>query len=120
MAAQKSSKKILTNLLTLQGVNAVAVIGRDGFVIESDYKTDIDLDALGAVVSTGYGSSEIMASEMNLGKIDQIMIECDEGKILMADCGGHSVLAVITNSNAIVGNVRHHITKIIDDLTAAI
>ena len=120
MASAKSSKKILNNLLALQGVSAVAVIGRDGFVIESESKSDIDLDALGAVVSTGYGSSEVMASEMNLGNIAQTMIECEQGKILMADCGGHSVLAVIADSNAIIGNVRHNITKVIGDLAAII
>jgi hypothetical protein len=118
--AAKSSKKIINNLLALQGVSAVAVIGRDGFVIESESKSDVDLDALGAVVSTGYGSSEVMATEMNLGKIAQTMIECEEGKILIADCGESSILSVITNSSAIIGNIRHNISKVIDDLAAII
>ena len=56
MAAQKSSKKLLTTILELQGVNAVTIVGRDGFVIESAVRSEIDLDALGAVVSTGFGT----------------------------------------------------------------
>ena len=120
MATQKSSKRILNSLLELQGVSAVTVIGRDGFVIESASASDIDLDALGSVVSTGYGSSEVMAKEMTLGKIGQIMIECDNGKILVADCGDSAVLAIITNANAVIGNIRHNVTKMVKDLAAVI
>jgi len=119
MATQKSPKKILNTLVDLQGVTAISLIGRDGFVIESASHSEIDLDALGAVVSTGFGSSEIMASELNLGTINQTMIECDEGKILMADCGD-AILAVITDETAIIGSIRHYVGKVISELAAII
>lgn len=119
MATARSAKKILNSLLNLQGVNAVTVVGRDGFVIESETSGDTDLDALGAIVSTGYGASEVMALEMELGSLNQTMIECESGKILMADCGD-AVLAVITDGEAIIGNIRHNIAKVIDELAEAI
>jgi len=115
MAIQKGSKKMLSTLLSLQGVQAVTIVGRDGFVIESQVKSDIDLDALGAIVSTGFGASEVMAKEIELGKIHQTMVECASGKILIADCG-EQILAVITDTNAVIGSVRHHILKVIEEL----
>lgn len=119
MATQKSPKKILESIVDLQGVKAVSLIGRDGFVIESASHSEIDLDAFGAVASTGFGSSEIMAAELNLGNINQTMVECDEGKILMANCGD-AILAVITDQKAIIGSVRHQIGKIVPELAAII
>ena len=44
MAAARSAKKILNSLLNLQGVNAVTVVGRDGFVIESETSGETDHD----------------------------------------------------------------------------
>ncbi|MFX0133300.1 MAG: roadblock/LC7 domain-containing protein [Candidatus Hodarchaeota archaeon] len=119
MATQKSPQKILNTIIDLQGVIAVSLIGRDGFVIESASHSEIDLDALGAVASTGFGSSEVMASELNLGTINQTIVECDEGKILMADCGD-AILAVVTNEEAIIGSIRHNIRKVVNELTAII
>ena len=119
MAAQKSTQKILNSIADLKGVSAASLIGRDGFVIESASQSEIDLDALGAVASTGFGSSEVMASELNLGTINQTMVECDTGKILMADCGD-AILAVVTNEEAIIGSIRHNIRKVVGELTAII
>lgn len=119
MAAQKASKKILSSLLSLQGVTAVSVVGRDGFVIESEASTDVDLDALGAIVSTGFGASEVMAAELRLGRIQQTMVECELGKIIIADCGD-AILAVTTDQDAIIGSIRHNITKVISNLAKAI
>ena len=74
MAAKKTSTKVLNTLLELEGVAAVTVVGRDGFVIEHQSNADLDLDAVGAIVSTGFGASEVMAEEMNIGKLFMIMI----------------------------------------------
>ncbi|MBD3287185.1 dynein regulation protein LC7 [candidate division KSB1 bacterium] len=119
MAAKKTSTKLLNTLLDLEGVDAVTVVGRDGFVIENASNTDLDLDAVGAIVSTGFGASEVMAEEMNIGKITQTMVECDLGKIIMADCD-EAILAVITDSAAVIGKIRHNILKLIDDLKKTI
>ncbi|MDZ7262243.1 MAG: roadblock/LC7 domain-containing protein [candidate division KSB1 bacterium] len=102
-------------MVELAGVTGAAIVGRDGFVIESVTSGDVDLEALGAIVSTGFGAAEIMGTEMKLGYLTQTMFEYDVGKILMASCGD-SVLAIVTDTSAVVGNVRHHIRKNIAEL----
>lgn len=119
MATKKTSTKVLNTLLDLEGVTAVTVVGRDGFVIEHQSNADLDLDAVGAIVSTGFGASEVMSEEMNIGKMTQTMVECDLGKIIMADCD-EAVLAVIMDSKAVIGKIRHNITKVIDELKKTI
>lgn len=111
----KDPRKILNNLLQISEVTAVAVVGRDGFVIESVTASDIDLDALGSVVSTGFSSEEVMGAELKLGYLTQSIMEYDVGKILMASCG-ENILAVVTEPNAIIGHVRHNIKKHVAEL----
>ncbi|MCI0512519.1 roadblock/LC7 domain-containing protein [candidate division KSB1 bacterium] len=117
MLKKKAAKDLLTDLIKLAGVQAATVIGRDGFVIDSVSNTDVDLEALGAVVSTGFGAAEIMGNEMVLGGLAQTLMEYDEGKILMAACGEDAILALVTNNNAVIGNLRHNIKKLILDLS---
>jgi len=111
----KDPKSILNNLVELPGVVAVTVIGRDGFIIDSSSTADVDLDALGAVVSTGFGAAEVMGTEIQLGYLTQTIMEYDLGKILTASCGDN-ILAVVTKPDAVIGSVRHHIKKVIADL----
>ncbi|MBN2091311.1 roadblock/LC7 domain-containing protein [candidate division KSB1 bacterium] len=118
-ANEKDPKKILNNLVELPGVTAVTVIGRDGFIIESSSSDDVDLDALGAVVSTGFGAAEVMGTEIQLGYLTQTIMEYDLGKILTASCGDN-ILAVVTKPNAVIGSIRHQIKKVIADLSKLI
>jgi hypothetical protein len=120
MVSNKDSKSILNELVELPGVIAATVIGRDGFIIEcSASNTEVDLDALGAVVSTGFGAAEVMGTEIQLGYLTQTIMEYDLGKILTASCGDN-ILAVVTEPNAIIGNIRHQIKKNIAELTRLI
>jgi len=58
-------------------------VGRDGLIIESVTRSEIDLDALGAFISTGFGSTEVMGTELSLGYLLQSILEYDIGKILI-------------------------------------
>ena len=120
MAKKKTPAEYLAELTNLGGVNAATIIGRDGFVIENSSKTEIDLDALGAVVSTGFGSSEVMGTEIGMGALTQTIMEYDSGKILMAACGEDAMLTVVTDGQAILGNIRHNMKKIIAELAKII
>lgn len=111
----KNPQEILNSLLELSGVSAAVIVGRDGFAIENAANSEIDLDALGAVVSTGFGAAEVMGAEIILGYLTQSIMEYDSGKILTASCGDN-ILAVITEPNAIIGNIRHNIKKHIAEL----
>ena len=70
-------KQILGEFLKVEGVSAAVVVGRDGFVIESAISGKIDIDALGAMASTGMGTSEAMGNELGKGNLDQMLVELE-------------------------------------------
>jgi len=110
---EKTMKSYLSDLLDLRGVILTLIIARDGFIIESAMKSDIPLESLSAVASAGFGSSVVMGEEMNLSDLNQTIFEFDQGKIVLTALGDQSILAVVTNNNAIIGNIRHNMIKIV-------
>ena len=105
-------KELLTELVDVQGINSAVVVGRDGFVIDGVARgAHLDTDAIGAVISTGTGSSEVMGRELEVGEMTQCMFEYSQGLIVMALLGYDAILAVVADLNANLGNVRFQIKK---------
>lgn len=112
-------KEILSEFLNNHGVSAVALVGRDGFVIESVADGEIDTDAMGAMAATAIGASESMGDEFNLGNLTQYMVEFDRGKIVIASAGD-DILTIFTDETAVIGGIRYAVKKGIDELVQAI
>ena len=90
-------RELLEELVTVQGIGTAVVVGRDGFVIEGvSPGGQIDTDAVGAVISTGIGSSEVMGRELEVGDMTQAMFEYNEGMIVLALLGYESLEALVS------------------------
>ncbi|NOY73166.1 MAG: roadblock/LC7 domain-containing protein [Gammaproteobacteria bacterium] len=123
----QSIADVLSGFLEVNGVKSVALVGRDGFVIESVSSDDVDtetsealeaLEALGAMVATAIGASETLGKEFNLGGMSQYITEFDNGKILIATAG-NDILALFTDASAVIGSVRFAVRKRLNELLEA-
>ena len=110
-------KDALQDFLNIDGVTAVAIVGRDGFVIENATSIKIDQDALGAVVASAIGASEMIGKDFDMGKLEQYLLEVATGKAIIA-AAGEDILVLITNAQAVIGSVRYAVKKNIDALVA--
>lgn len=113
-------KQILGEFLKLEGVSAAVVVGRDGFVIESAVSGKMDIDALGAMASTGMGTSEAMGKELGKGEISQMLVELERGPILMSPLSPDEIIAIVADGVANVGRIRYELKKNKERLTAAL
>lgn len=114
-------RELLSELVTVQGITSAVVVGRDGFVIDGIVEGGgMDADAVGAVISTGIGSSEVMGRELRVGEMTQSMFEFSAGLIVMALLGPDAILAVVADLNANLGNVRFQIKKRLQSIEAAL
>jgi predicted regulator of Ras-like GTPase activity (Roadblock/LC7/MglB family) len=114
-------KNQLNDFAKVEGINAAVVVGRDGFVIEgisNDGKLDVEM--VGAVISTGLGSSEVMGRELRVGALTQSMIEFDDGVLVMGTLGKDSLLCLVCQQGANLGNVRLQLKKRAPDLASAL
>ena len=106
-----SLKALLNEIVKTEGVNTAVVVGRDGFVIDGvSARGNFDAEAIGAVISTGVGSAEVMGNELKMGNMTQSMLEYKEGVIVMS-LAGDAILAVVADARANLGMVRHQVKK---------
>lgn len=113
-------KQILGDFLKLEGVSAAVVVGRDGFVIESAASGKVDIDALGAMASTGMGTSEAMGNELGKGELKQMLVELDRGPILLSPLSTDELIAIVADPAVNIGRIRYELKKNKDRLIAAL
>ncbi len=114
----QKTNDILNSLLKIEGINGTVVVSRDGFVIDSASSVGMDVEAIGAVISTGFGASETMGNELKMGKMGQVTAEFEHGVLVSAVIGQEAIPAIVTGSNANLGNVRYQARKYIRELEA--
>lgn len=113
-------KQLLGEFLKLEGVSAAVVVGRDGFVIESAVSGKIDIDALGAMASTGLGTAETMGAQLGKGSLRQTLIELEKGPILLSPLSADELIAIVADDVANIGRIRYELKKNKDRITAAL
>lgn len=111
-------KHQLNDFLKVEGITAAVIVGRDGFVIEGLTNDGRDVETVGAVISTGMGTSEVVGRELNVGKMSQSMIEYDKGIVLMGTLGTDALCCLVCENGANLGNVRLQLKKRSPDLAA--
>ncbi len=113
-------KQILGDFLKVDGVSAAVVVGRDGFVIESAASGKMDIDALGAMASTGIGTSEAMGRELGKGELNQMLVELNKGPIIISPLSADELIAIVADSTANLGRIRYEVKKNKERLVAAL
>ncbi|MDD3406696.1 MAG: roadblock/LC7 domain-containing protein [Methanomicrobium sp.] len=113
-------KQILNEFLQIAGVTAAVIAGRDGFVIESAVSGNVDIEALGAMASTGLGTSEAMSRELGKEIMNQIIVELEEGPILISPLSDDELIAIVAQKGVNVGLLRYELKKNRERIMAAL
>ena len=113
-------RSLLEEIARIKGLTSIAIIGEDGFVIESATSDggDIDLDFLGGVATSSLAASQALSEFFGKGEVSQVMVEFEEGPVLLAPIGAVSVLATIDSSQNL-GRVRFQLKKYLPKLEQA-
>ncbi|UCH94646.1 MAG: DUF4388 domain-containing protein [Candidatus Aminicenantes bacterium] len=115
-----SLREQLEDFLQVEGVSTVVVVGRDGFIIDSASTGSFNIDEVGAVVSTGMGSSESMGGDLGVGDMQQGMLEYDNGIVFMRALGEDAIFVVVASPNVNLGMVRLQIKRRSNGIQAAL
>jgi hypothetical protein len=72
------------------------------------------------MASTGMGTSEAMSNELGKGEMSQMLIELENGPILLSPLSEDELIAIVANANVNVGRIRYELKKNRDRITAAL
>jgi uncharacterized protein len=120
LSGVKMLKPLLEEFLKVEGVSAAVVVGRDGFVIESAVSGKVDIEALGAMASTGLGTSEAMGASLGKGELAQMLVELEKGPIILAPLSADELIALVADSTANIGRIRYELKKNKERIVAAL
>jgi predicted regulator of Ras-like GTPase activity (Roadblock/LC7/MglB family) len=96
----------LDDLDDVQGIKGAAVVRRDGLLIASNLGSDIDDDQVGAMTASTVGSGETASEALNMGDVDEVTIESDDGKLVATGAGDQGILAILTEPDVNMGLVK--------------
>lgn len=100
-------KDVLMDLSRVDGVLAVFVVGRDGFVVEGLAAEEaVDLEAMGAIVASNVQASDSMGRELGRGSLRSLLLEFEDGPVSIGPAGPDALLVVVGNRQANLGRIR--------------
>jgi uncharacterized protein len=88
---------------TSSEIQASAVMSRDGHTLASVLGASVNSIRLGAMCATLLSLGEKASLELNRGKLRQILIQGEEGYVLLLRIGEKAVLAVVSQPGANLG-----------------
>lgn len=112
----RDSSEVMNSLLEVPGIDAVVVVGRDGFVIESAGSSSrINIEELGASLAHAINGIEEMGSELNVNLFQDMFIEYGRA-VIMCRPVGDAIAAIITPDASKLGVIRHKTKKLFVEL----
>ncbi len=112
----RESTDVMNDLLEISGIDAVVVVGRDGFVIESaGSSARVNIDELGASLAHSINGIEEMGSELNVNQFQDMFIEYGRA-VIMCKPVGDAIAAIVTPDASKLGIIRHKTKKLFQEL----
>jgi len=96
-------EKVLTDLKTVGGVEAVAVASRDGLLLHSIMPVEQYAETFAAMSATMLGAAETAVTELDKGIPERVIVESEHGKLISIGAVPKCLLVVLTTQNAVLG-----------------
>ncbi|MHA1754472.1 MAG: roadblock/LC7 domain-containing protein [Candidatus Odinarchaeia archaeon] len=115
----KSFDEILSKIIKSEtGIRKVILVDRTGLTIAHVSKFSyypVDIDGIGAIASAVFSASEEQGKNLEIGDLEILTSEFNDGKIFAASCG-KGVLSVITDKDVNIGMIRLLLKKTSEEL----
>ena len=100
--------KILGDFVsTTSSIQAAAVMSRDGLPIASKLHRHVNDERLSAISASLLSLADRAAKDLEQGKLEQVLIDCSEGFVLLVKVGENAVLSVVSEQNSRLGMLLH-------------
>jgi len=95
-------------------VQATAVVSTDGLVIASRLPSDVEEDRIGAMGAAILSISNRSGGELERGEILRVLIEGEEGYILIRSVGEYAILVALVEKDVRLGLLFFEANKCIE------
>ena len=113
-ASTSTSQAILSQFVAIEGVQWAVLADREGFLLASDGAVDPEI--AGALSSCLAESSEGLGRELGRGALQSLILEYEQGMIVLYSVGTSALLAIGLSEAAVLGKVRYYAKKTVPEL----
>jgi predicted regulator of Ras-like GTPase activity (Roadblock/LC7/MglB family) len=104
----------------LSDVTGSAIIRRDGLMILSDFSSKVNSRAVAAMAAAIVGTSETASKELNIGQMQEVLIESASGKLISIGAGPESIFVAMVRKKANLGLILIEMEKIAKKISTVI
>ena len=104
-------RDLVATLRRFDGVQAAAVLGRDGLLIENDSDAGIDSESVAAHIPSILQFCDEAGHAAGIGGLQSAVLEHGEATVVLATMSADVVLLVIVKSDANVGALLYDIRR---------
>jgi predicted regulator of Ras-like GTPase activity (Roadblock/LC7/MglB family) len=97
--------QVLADMRRAGGIRAIAIVSRDGILIVSDMPAEIHPETFAAMSAIMLGAAETAALEINTTPPDRIIVETDQGRLVVCGAGERMMLVALADIQAGLGHV---------------
>jgi predicted regulator of Ras-like GTPase activity (Roadblock/LC7/MglB family) len=102
---EEELKKLLDDFQSSGDVKGAAVVRRDGLMILSSLPADVNSKAVAAMAAAIVGTGETASNELNIGELNQVLVESAGGKLISVGAGEEIIFTALVNPKANMGLV---------------
>jgi len=104
--------EILKGLRKVSDIQSSAVVSRDGLIIAADISKDVDEETFAAMSAAMQGAAETAVSELSCGKLNEITLDAEKGKIVSIGAGELAILVCLAKRSVNLGLMRLELNKV--------
>jgi hypothetical protein len=119
MSSNESLATLLGRLQVAGGVDLVAVVSSDGFLIEAAHNEGLDAEEFAAVATNGLMVAKAIGLESARGTIDSAIFEYDGGTVVINALDDDLVLILLASPGVNLGRLRLLARRYREELIAA-
>ncbi|HUL62304.1 MAG TPA: roadblock/LC7 domain-containing protein [Methanocella sp.] len=97
--------KVLSDMRRGGEIRAVAIVSRDGVLVAADMPPGVHAETFAAMAAIMLGAAETAALEIEMAMPDRLIVETDEGKLLVAGAGERMMLVALADAKAGLSHV---------------
>jgi predicted regulator of Ras-like GTPase activity (Roadblock/LC7/MglB family) len=111
MTKKEDLEKALAGLNQAGGVEATAIVSRDGLLMASNIPQGVQAETFAAMSATMLGAAETAVNELKKGIVERVIAESKEAKIITVGAGPNALLVTMTGAGATLGLVLVEMEK---------
>jgi hypothetical protein len=105
--------RVLIDMRRAGYVRAMAVVSREGILVAYDMPPDVHAETFAAMAAIMLNAAETAALELHEAPPDRLIVETDEGKLVVAGAGERMMLVALIEARAGLGHVIVEMSKAI-------